>query len=216
MSPARQFLGYKAASAIAVFFVQSAVYYPMGRLALDRSQTLLSTPLDRAIPFLVWTTWFYLPVYLGLLIICMVAFRDRVLFNRALVCVAGNLVVAALGHYFVRAEYPRPAMVPPFTDASSSFLAWVHSVDPPSNVFPSLHVAHTSVLAFILTRDRPRLGAVTIVLGVVLALSTLTTKQHFLADVVAGYLMAFVGRAWALRGLSGRNSTAEERPAKMA
>jgi membrane-associated phospholipid phosphatase len=125
-------------------------------------------------------------------------------------------VVAALGHYFVRAEYPRPVLVPPYADASSSFLAWVHSVDPPGNVFPSLHVAHTSVLAFLLHKDRPRLGAVTIGLAAVLAVSTLTTKQHFLSDVLAGFAMAFAGRAWALRGLSGRNSTPAEATAKIA
>jgi membrane-associated phospholipid phosphatase len=209
-------MAYKAAWGVAGLFVQSAVYYPLGHMALARSPTLLQTPLDRAIPFLVWTTWFYLPVYLGIFVIAVIGFRTRVMFDRALVCVAGNLVVAALGHYFVRAEYPRPLLVAPYPDASSSFLAWVHAIDPPGNVFPSLHVAHTSVLAFLLYRDRPRLGAVTIGLAAVLAVSTLTTKQHFITDVIAGYAMAFAGRAWALRDMPGRNSTAAEAPAKMA
>jgi hypothetical protein len=34
-----------------------------------------------------------------------------------------------------------------------------------------------------------------------LALSTLTTKQHFLADVLSGYALAFFGRWLALRKL---------------
>ena len=34
-----------------------------------------------------------------------------------------------------------------------------------------------------------------------LALSTLTTKQHFLADVLSGYALAFFGRWFALRKL---------------
>ena len=32
-----------------------------------------------------------------------------------------------------------------------------------------------------------------------LALSTLTTKQHFIADVLSGYALAFFGRWFALR-----------------
>jgi membrane-associated phospholipid phosphatase len=58
------------------------------------------------------------------------------------------------------------------------------------------------MLALILIKDRPRLGAVALVMATMLALSTLTTKQHFIADVAAGYLLAFAGRAIALRGLA--------------
>jgi membrane-associated phospholipid phosphatase len=61
-------------------------------------------------------------------------------------------------------------------------------------------VAQTSTLAFILCRDRPRLGRITVVMGAVLALSTLTTKQHFIADVISGYALTFIACAFALRG----------------
>ena len=39
-------------------------------------------------------------------------------------------------------------------------------------------------------------------MATLLALSTLTTKQHFIADVLSGYALAFARRArFALRGL---------------
>ncbi len=38
-------------------------------------------------------------------------------------------------------------------------------------------------------------------MATILALSTLTTKQHFIADVISGYALAFAARAFALRGL---------------
>ena len=40
------------------------------------------------------------------------------------------------------------------------------------------------MLALILIKDRPRLGPVALVMATALALSTLTTKQHFIADVL--------------------------------
>ena len=81
---------------------------------------------------------------------------------------------------------------------------WVQSVDAPGNVFPSLHVAHTTMLSILLMRDRPRLGRVAFVMAQLLAISTLTTKQHFIADVVSGYALAALGAHLALRGLTPR------------
>ena len=57
-------------------------------------------------------------------------------------------------------------------------------------------------LSLVLIRDRPVLGRVALLMATMLAISTLTTKQHFIADVVAGYLLAFLGAAWALRSFA--------------
>jgi hypothetical protein len=158
---------------------------------------MLMTPIDRAIPLVPWTAWFYEPFYVSIFLIAVVGFRSRFVYNRTLVCVAFNIVVAALGHAFVRAEYPRPALPVPAPDVSTAFLAFVYRIDPAGNVFPSLHVAHTFMISFLVSLDRPRLGRVMTWMSVVLAISTLTTKQHFIADVGAGLAMAFLGRAWA-------------------
>ena len=60
------------------------------------------------------------------------------------------MTLGALGHLSIGAEYPRPVLHPPYPDLSYAFLAWVQHIDPPGNVFPSLHVAHTTMLALIL------------------------------------------------------------------
>jgi membrane-associated phospholipid phosphatase len=179
--------------------VQSAVYFAIGYTERPRSTTLLLTPLDQAIPFWPWTVWCYLPFYAGIFVIGMAGFRSRRLFYRALAGVLGIVAAGALGHLFVAAEYPRPLVAPPWADASLAFLGWVQKVDPPGNVFPSLHVAQTSAIALVLRHDRPRLGLVATVMAVLLALSTLTTKQHFVADMVSGFLLAFVTHLLVLR-----------------
>ena len=56
------------------------------------------------------------------------------------------------------------------------------------------------MLALILREDRRRLGTVALVMATLLALSTLTTKQHFIADVISGYILAFLGWGFAVRG----------------
>jgi len=192
---------YKWTIGGAMALLQSAVYFGIGHLHLNRSTELLRTKLDDAIPFWPWTAWCYLPFYAGVFVIAVAGFRRRVLFNRALLAVLIVMTVGAICHVFIGAEYPRPVLHPPYADISATFLAAVQRIDPPGNVFPSLHVAHTTMLALILIKDRPRVGAVALVMATLLALSTLTTKQHFLADVVSGYALAFIGRYFALRNL---------------
>jgi membrane-associated phospholipid phosphatase len=179
--------------------VQGLVYFGVGHMTRPRSTTLLDTALDRAIPFWPWTVWLYLPFYAGIFVIALAAIRSRRLFHRTLVGVLGTLAVGTAGHVLVAAEYPRPLVSPPWSDATLAFLGWVQSVDPPSNVFPSLHVAQSSAIALILRHDRPTLGLVTIVMAALLALSTLTTKQHFVADVLAGIGVALLARKLVLR-----------------
>jgi membrane-associated phospholipid phosphatase len=191
-----RFAAYKWGVGVITGIVGLAMYEIIGRVELHRSTALLDTAVDRAIPLLPVTTWFYEPFYVGIFVIAVIGFQSRWLFHRALVCVIGNALVAAIGHCLVRAQYPRPVLVPPFSDLSMAFLAFVYRIDPPGNVFPSLHVAHAFVLALLLRYERPLLGRVTLAMACVLALSTLTTKQHFVADVLAGLLMALAGRAW--------------------
>jgi membrane-associated phospholipid phosphatase len=192
---------YKWTLGGALALLQSLVYFGIGHLHLNRSTELLRTRLDDAIPFWPWTAWCYLPFYAGVFIISIIGIKRRALFNRALVSVMVVMTIGAVGHIFIGAEYPRPVIHPPYPDISSAFLAAVQGIDPPGNVFPSLHVAHTTMLALILIKDRPRLGRVALAMATALALSTLTTKQHFLADVVSGYALAFFGRWLALRKL---------------
>jgi membrane-associated phospholipid phosphatase len=192
---------YRWTLGLAMAALQSLVYFGIGHLHLNRSTDLLRTRLDDAIPFWPWTAWCYLPFYAGVFIIAIAGFRRRALFNRALLSVVIVMSLGALGHIFVGAEYPRPVLHPPYANFSASFMALVQRIDPPGNVFPSLHVAHTTMLSLLLIKDRPRLGLVALVMATALALSTLTTKQHFLADVISGYLLAFLGRWIALRKL---------------
>ena len=192
---------YRWTIGLALAALQSLVYFGIGHLHLGRSTELLRTRLDDALPFWPWTAWCYLPFYAGVFVMAIAGFRRRTIFNRAVLAVLVVMTIGALGHVFVGAEYPRPILSPPYPDISAAFLASVQHIDPPGNVFPSLHVAHTTMLALLLTRDRPRLGLVTLAMATALAVSTLTTKQHFIADVVSGYLLAFFGCWLALRKL---------------
>jgi len=200
--PSRRFTLYKWGWGLGAAALQSAIYFLVGNARFERSTELLRTRLDDAIPFIPATAWFYLPIYAGIFVVALACFRTRVHFDRALAGVGVILLAGLAGHRLVAAEYPRPLLHPPYGGASEAFMAWVQGIDPPGNVFPSLHVAHTSSLALFLHHENPRLGWVVIGLALLLAVSTLTTKQHFVADVLAGFALAALTRTLLLRGVA--------------
>lgn len=205
-----RFTLYKWVTGLGAATVQSAVYFAVGHAQFARSAELLRTPLDDAIPFLPATAWLYLPFYAAIFAIALAGFRTRAYFNRALLGFGIILGIGLVCHRFIPAVYPRPILYPPYPNVSYAFMAWVQHVDPPGNVFPSLHVAHTSALALIVHRENRRLGRVVIVMAALLALSTLTTKQHFVADVLAGLLLAAGTRLLVLRGIDREATTAAD------
>jgi membrane-associated phospholipid phosphatase len=84
------------------------------------------------------------------------------------------------------------------------FYASFHWLDRPFNSWPSLHVAQTFLAAIGMThwwvREGRKLRIMALwVLWTALALSTLTTKQHFLWDALTGFALGLAGWWFGLR-----------------
>ena len=96
---------------------------------------------------------------------------------------------------------PRPAEV-----NGEGFAVWglrfLYSSDPPYNCFPSLHVAHSFVSALASYRVHRGVGIAATVCALLVGLSTLYTKQHYIADVLAGIGLALVACHVFLRNVS--------------
>ena len=78
-------------------------------------------------------------------------------------------------------------------DVLTSLLTLVHSVDQPYNAWPSLHVTHSLcvVLSVPLIFNLSKYAHVSLwVAWVLLTISTMTTQQHYLFDVVTGMIYA--------------------------
>lgn len=83
----------------------------------------------------------------------------------------------------------------------SALLQLVYQMDPPTNLFPSIHCL-ASWLCFVVLRGEKRLPgwyrAGCGVMAVLICISTVATRQHVLADVAGGVLLA--EGAWLLAG----------------
>ena len=181
--------------------LQSAVYFGIGHLHLNRSTELLRTRLDDAIPFWPWTAVVLPAVLRGRVHHRDRGLRRRALFNRACLAVLIVMSLGALGHIFIGARVPAPRAAP----ALRRHLGGFPGVGPAhrsagQRVPVAARRAHDDAGADA-DQGPPAAGAVALAMATALALSTLTTKQHFIADVLSGYVLAFFGRWFALRKL---------------
>ncbi len=78
-------------------------------------------------------------------------------------------------------------------DWASSMLRFLYANDRANNAFPSGHMYFAVLLAYFVTRWKPRLLWFATLMVIVVVCSTLFTGQHYVLDLVGGALFAAVG-----------------------
>jgi len=186
-----------------VFFVMG--YFGVAMLGNRGRTHVLMTVMDDKIPFLAGSIWLYLWAFPCALIPLFVV-RCPMLFRRTAIGYAALIAVSLLC-FAVFPVTSLPLRIPPTRLEVSGFSGWaiarLYALDPPYNLFPSLHVSISALAAFSVWKaSRPYGAAALASLGFVAA-SVCTTKQHYLLDVLGGLtLSALVGGV--LLGRCGR------------
>lgn len=150
----------------------------------------LQTALDRALPLLPIFVIPYISlnpfVYASLILFLL--FRQR-LFQSAALSMLGAWLVSYLFYYFLQSEVIRPEIVG--AGVLNELLRNVYAGDRPFNDFPSLHTSISTILALHWLRFDRRIGALVSVWVALIVLSTVFVKQHYVADLLLGLLLAF-------------------------
>jgi membrane-associated phospholipid phosphatase len=171
------------------------LYLGAAALPLGVPTTLSASPFDESIPRLPWTVWIYLSQFPFLGFVYWRAF-GTVSWMRNL----RGMLAATVVSVSVFVLWPT-RIVRETVDADlATTLAFnvLYGTDPATNCVPSLHVslALLGVLGF--WPERPRLAGACLSWATLIAISTLTTKQHYVIDVVVGIVVA-AGAAWLAR-----------------
>jgi membrane-associated phospholipid phosphatase len=169
-----------------------------------------ATPIDRAIPFLPQTVWFYVPVYIVSFFLVIWVVEDRRAWRATVLAFLAQAFLAWPFFLLYPVAGPRPA-APLDASLSSAFVRWLYDFDPNYNTFPSLHVANATCCALVVSACNRRTGAVAWVMAACVWVSVLTLKQHWLVDVVGGWLLAAAGW-WAARAYSARTGVQKNAP----
>jgi membrane-associated phospholipid phosphatase len=176
-------LGIGVALLWAVGYFWMGWHGPVGRLHE------VATPIDAHIPFVAQAIWPYLCVF-PLALSPLVFARDAMLIRRIALAYAATIVVSLLcfALYPVSADGLRPSASAPGVSAAAVRL--LYALDPPYNLFPSLHVSLAVLAAISASKARVRSAGLLFVAAGAIAASTCLIKQHFLVDVLAGAALA--------------------------
>jgi len=189
----------KYAAALLVALACAALYVVPGQWALERAQVIGLYAWEQRIPWIPQTVWPYLAQY-PLLVAAYACCGDLRRCSRFLYAALFAQTIAAACFIALPLRYPREAFAAAALPdpATTAVAAWVRAMDAPVNCLPSLHV--TSCLFCMLLLGRG--GGVWRLAGHAVALSsmasTLTFKQHYAIDLLAGAAVAIL--AWSIAG----------------
>ena len=160
--------------------------------------------LDRLLPLTPMWALVYGALYAFLIVVPVFVIHQEELIRRTVWAYLTVWTVAYICFLIYPTIAPRPDTV-----TGEGFAAWglrfLYEADPPYNCFPSLHVAHSFVSALACWRVHRTLGFFAVACASFVALSTLFTKQHYVADLLAGILLAFAAYLVFLRGYARAN-----------
>ena len=160
--------------------------------------------LDELIPLAPTWALIYGALYAFLIVLPVFVIQQPELIRRTVWAYLTVWIAAYISFLLYPTVAPRPDTV-----TGTGFGVWglrfLYDADPPYNCFPSLHVAHSFVSALACYRVNRTLGFVAITSASLVGISTLFTKQHYVADVIGGILLAMIAYAIFLRGHSRAN-----------
>lgn len=158
--------------------------------ALAKSGKDLSLTLDKEIPyvsaFIFPYIYWYAFIFLGLVFILS---KDRKRYLRSLMVIYISMCICYLFYYFYPVEISRPIISN--NTLPNRLVNLIYEADRPFNCFPSIHVLNTYIIMrFTKVKDNKSWFIYTSIIGILIILSTLFIKQHFILDGVAAIIIA--------------------------
>ncbi len=160
------------------------------------NRIFLESPLDRALPIVPIFAIPYVSLipYIGVSLVAFLFVRIRVYRSAAITMIIVWFISYAF-YCFLQSYIARPGITG--TDPFSGLVRSIYRSDQPFNDFPSLHTSLSTIIAIHWWRVDRRIGIPAAIWTVLIVMSTVLIKQHYLADVAGGLVLASV-TSWAV------------------
>lgn len=161
--------------------------------AITQKQTTdvhnLETTIDTKIPFESIFIIFYFIYYLFVAGILFSYWNDeknfKAISNSIIFITAISLIIFQL----FQTRTDRPDLHP--VTIFDKLVYYLYSLDDPTNGFPSLHASLTTISTCFVYEQNKNLFKFVLPIAILIIVSTLLIKQHYIIDVLGGMLLAF-------------------------
>lgn len=171
--------------------VTGFLYLTSNHFQIFEPQLLHMTWIDRAVPFIPQTVWIYVSEYLLFFTVYWQCKKIENL-NRYAFAFLAQQVFSVMVFWtwptiYPRELFPLPQNLDPFTNF---IFEQLRTADAPTNCCPSLHVSSVYLCSMMFLHEQRHKFPFFFTWATAIAVSTLTTKQHYFIDVVAGFIVA--------------------------
>lgn len=147
-------------------------------------------PMDDAVPLLTFFVLPYISYYFFIIFSYLYFLRSKKLLitdqiSNALIVA---IIAAYLFYFFYQNAVERPVIEP--SNIFDQIYLFINNHVPPYNAFPSLHVAVSIIIWWGYYKLKSDLLRIMTVWMLLIVISTVLTKQHYLLDIAGGVILA--------------------------
>lgn len=164
-------------------------YFSINAFTEGRKTHILALPFEDKIPFMPYFIIFYLSTYV-LAVFPYFFVKNIADYRNAALAYLVVIFISSIVYLIYPVKTIRPEFV-----ADNIFLkmvAMLYAIAKPYNLFPSMHVSLSALAAIICFKYNKKLGYWLIFWLIMIILSTLFVKQHYIIDLIAALLLAFL------------------------
>lgn len=167
------------------------LYFLTGTFHIGQAGHFPLMELEKSIPLVPWTIWIYVVTY-PFIFWMVFEVESEELFNKCFYAYYLLLGISMAVFVFYPVSYPRELYpLGLYDDLSHRVFNFVRNLDAPTNCFPSLHVASSYLFGFFLWHQSKKSSVICLLMATLISWSTLTTKQHYIVDVISGFTLSF-------------------------
>jgi hypothetical protein len=183
-----------AAIGIGVWIIWGTLYFGAARITDQPHARTFDDAILSRLPLLPAFAAIYLGVHVFSIVPYCVIPESRILRRYLL----GNMLIILLSSFLwvtLPVRLDRPPLPPDAPGFGLWLLRGVYTFDPMTNCFPSAHCSVAVYAAIGLQHASRRLFVWGIVTATLVCISTVMTKQHYVADIAAGAVLAAIAYA---------------------